>query len=169
VSWKSDGAPLPGSERWIVAWCQPGSGISMRSLTDEEALTWIPVIVLPVPDNADPKLAVMRSVGLFGMAITYDGHVLDPAKVVLSTVSDGTDPASLRSENAQLRSLLDAAQSELAGLRHDGCGMLECGMADTATAKPCACLNWAGDIRVPRPNGHHPLCDGTGHHRTTEE
>jgi len=28
----------------------------------------------------------------------------------------------------------------------------------------CPCVNWAGDIRVPRPNGHHPLCDGNGHH-----
>lgn len=32
-------------------------------------------------------------------------------------------------------------------------------------APTCGCLTWAGDIRVPRPNGHHPLCDGTGQHR----
>jgi hypothetical protein len=32
-------------------------------------------------------------------------------------------------------------------------------------APTCPCLTWAGDIRVPRPNGHHPLCDGTGQHR----
>lgn len=212
VSWNSDGAPLPGSERWIVTWCQPGSGISMRWLTDEEALTWVSVIVLPVPDNADPKLAVLRSVGLFGMAITYDGHLLDPTKVMLSTVSDGTDLVSLQSENARLRSLVDelrTAQPDAATLArrfHEAYEALAPAFGyrtREASAKPwgdvpiqnkklmiataqavleswplteaadvptaCVCLNWAGDMRVPRPNGHHPLCDGTGQHRVEIE
>jgi 5'-deoxynucleotidase YfbR-like HD superfamily hydrolase len=38
-------------------------------------------------------------------------------------------------------------------------------LLSTKTASTCPCRAWAGDIRVPRPNGHHPLCDTTGRRR----
>lgn len=31
---------------------------------------------------------------------------------------------------------------------------------------PCACHNWANDIRIGWPNDHHPNCDGTGQHKS---
>jgi hypothetical protein len=43
-----EGTPIPGSERWVVVWCQPGSGISMQVLTDDEADAWTPVEVRPL-------------------------------------------------------------------------------------------------------------------------
>ncbi len=44
----TDGAPISGSERWVVVWCQPGSGISMQVLTDDEAAGWTSVEVRPL-------------------------------------------------------------------------------------------------------------------------
>lgn len=51
VSYDVDSVPIPGSERWVVVWCQPGSGINMQILSDDEVAHWVPVELKPLRDN----------------------------------------------------------------------------------------------------------------------
>jgi hypothetical protein len=39
------GDAVPGSERWVVLFFQPGSGVAVRTVDDHEAATWTEVEV----------------------------------------------------------------------------------------------------------------------------
>lgn len=49
-----DNEPEPGSERWVVVFFDPHSGLSMRMLTDDEAAIWLPVEMTPAR-HSSPK------------------------------------------------------------------------------------------------------------------
>lgn len=56
------GEPVTDSTAWVVVWCQPGSGLSVRILDADEAETWTKVEVVE-PDATETALQLKIRLG----------------------------------------------------------------------------------------------------------